>query len=51
VKDAVLIELGAGTLLRGLAWAAPAINAATAIFIMVIDIVDFGLVVGMGELG
>lgn len=38
VKEAALIELG--PMLRGLAWAAPAIRAAIAIFIMVIDIVD-----------
>jgi hypothetical protein len=38
VIEAVFIELG--PMLRGLAWAAPATIAATAIFIMVIDIVD-----------
>jgi hypothetical protein len=38
VIEAVFIELG--PMLRGLAWAAPAMIAATAIFIMVIDIVD-----------
>jgi hypothetical protein len=40
VKEAMLIELG--PMFTGLAWAAPAIKAATAIFIIVIDMVDLG---------